>query len=183
VSKKLNNWWLLTIAGIILICLGAFALISPLNAYLMLIQYAGFTILLNGLFLVVVAYGPRGTLREKEWLITESVVDFAFGAVLLFNSFLSLLAFPFLFGSWIMGKGLLKIVAALTLRKTIGGWLIVLAMGVLFIVFGVLIMYNPLPVKSGIALFIGLFAVLLGIIYLFDSFRYRKTETSIDLMY
>ena len=50
-------------------------------------------------------------------------------------------------------------------------------------VFGVLIMYNPLKQATGITLFIGSFAVLLGIIYLLDSFRYRKTETSIDLMY
>jgi uncharacterized membrane protein HdeD (DUF308 family) len=181
--KKLNNWWLLTIAGIILIALGAFALISPLNAYLMLTQYSGITILLNGFFLVGVAYTHMGSLREKEWLITESVLDFAFGAVLLFNPILSLLAFPFLFGSWIIGKGLLKMVAALTLRKTIGGWFLVLAVGLLSIASGILIMYNPLNKATGITIFIGSFAVLLGVVYLFDSFRYRKTESSIDLMY
>jgi uncharacterized membrane protein HdeD (DUF308 family) len=181
--NKLNKWWLLTIAGIILIALGAFALISPLNAYLMLIQYSGITILLNGLFLVSVAYTNTASLREKEWLITESVLDFAFGAVLLFNSFLSMLAFPFLFGSWIMGKGLLKLVAAVTLRKMIGRWLLVFAVGVLFIVFGVLIMYNPLKEAAGVTIFIGSFAALMGLVYLFDSFRYRKTETSTDLMY
>jgi len=171
------------IAGVILIALGAFALISPLNAYLLLIQYSGITLVLNGLFLVGVAYAPTGSLREKEWLITESVLDFAFGAVLLFNSFLLLLAFPFLFGSWIMGKGLLKTVAALTLRNTIPGWFWVLVAGLLSLVFGVLIMYNPINRATGITVFIGSFGVLLGVLYLFDSLRYRKTGPAINLMY
>lgn len=182
-QKKSNNWWLLTIAGVVLVCLGAFALVSPLNAYLMLVSYAGFTLLLNGVFLVASAYTSGGTLGEKEWLITESILDFAFGAVLLFNSLLSLLAFPFLFGSWVMGKGLLKMVASLSLRKTIGAWVALLGAGVLFIVFGFLIMYNPLNYASGITWFIGAFGVVLGLIYIIDGLRFRRVGSGFGLLY
>lgn len=181
--KKSNNWWLLAIAGIVLVCLGAFAFVSPLNAYLMLVSYAGFTLLLNGVFLVATAYTTGGTLREKEWLITDSVLDFAFGTVLLFNSLLALLAFPFLFGAWVMGKGFLKMVAAVSLRKTIGAWVALLGAGALFIIFGFLIMYNPLNYAAGITLFIGAFGVVLGIIYLIDSIRYRKIGRGFGLLY
>ena len=181
--KKLNNWWILAVAGLLLIALGAFALVSPLNAYLMLVQYSGLTIALNGIFLLVTAFTNTSSLQEKEWLVTESVLDFAFGAALLFNPFFSFIAFPFLIGSWVMGTGFLKIAASLSLRKMIGGWFIVFSTGILSIVFGVLIMYNPLATATGITIFIGIFAMVLGALYVFDSFRYKKKEGATDLMY
>ncbi len=180
--KIQNSWWLVLAAGLIFILIGAFALISPLNAYLMMVQYSGITLLVNGVLLILVSFSSKGSLREKEWMVTESILDFIFGAILLFNPFLSFIAFPFLIGSWIMGKGFLQMVASFTIRSTSKGWLFVLATGVIGIVFGILIMYNPLVKASGITVFIGGFGVIIGAVYVFDAFRYRKLEDGANII-
>src|SRR5664279_3416504 len=96
--KSSNFWWLLTIAGCILIALGIFCLASPLRAYVFLTHYSRFALLLNGILLMIVSYKSSDTLREKEWLLAEAVLDILFAACLLFNPFMTFIAFAILIG-------------------------------------------------------------------------------------
>src|ERR1700712_3469608 len=88
-SNIASRWWLITVAGFILIVLGIFCLLSALNAYILFIRYAGVSLLLNGILLfAVVSYAPS-TMRERKWLLAEAVLDLTFATFLLFNPFMS----------------------------------------------------------------------------------------------
>ena len=179
--KSSNLWWLLTIAGGILITLGIFCLTSPLRAYVFLTHYSGLALLLNGILLMIVSYKSLDTLSEKEWLLTESVLDILFAACLLFNPFMTFIAFAILIGPWMIGKGILKILAAIKL-KSIRGRVFIFFAGLLSVVFGLLIIFYPLEKANGITIFLGLFALIIGTLYVFDSIRYRKLSDTLDLM-
>ena len=179
--KNLNFWWVLTIAGGILIALGIFCLTSPLRAYVFLTHYSGLALLLNGILLMIVSYKSAGSFKEKEWLLAESVLDILFAACLLFNPFMTFIAFEFLFGPWMIGKGILRIFASIKL-KLVRGRIFILFAGLLSLVFGLLVIFYPLSKASGITVFLGLFALITGTLYLFDSFRYRKLSDNLDLM-
>ena len=179
--KSSNLWWLLTIAGGILIALGIFCLTSPLRAYVFLAHYSGLALLLNGILLMIVSYKSSGGLSEKEWLLAESVLDILFAACLLFNPFMTFIAFAILFGPWMIGKGILRILAAIKL-KLIRGRIFIFFAGLLSVVFGLLIIFYPLAKANGITIFIGLFALIMGTLYVFDSIRYRKLSDTLDLM-
>src|SRR5450432_531214 len=180
-GQNFSFWWLLTIAGGILICLGFFCLVSPLNAYILLVHYSGITILLNGILLIMISYNVSYKLKEKGWLQSESVIDILFGACLLFNPFMTFIAFPFLVGPWMMAKGFLKMLAALKLKNNRGLPFIFVA-GFLSVVFGILIIHNPLNRAAGITIITGFFGLLMGILYLFDSIRYKKYAETLDLL-
>jgi uncharacterized membrane protein HdeD (DUF308 family) len=179
--KSSNYWWLLTVAGGILIALGFFSLLSSLNAYIFLVHYSGLTLLLNGILLFIVSFKSSSGLKEKEWLLAEAVLDVLFAACLLFNPFLTFVAFALLIGPWMIGKGILKTLAAFKLKQ-VRGWIFILMAGLLFIVFGLLIILYPLEKASGITVFIGSFAVIMGTIYIFDSIRFRKSAYTLDLV-
>lgn len=179
--KRSNYGWLLTLAGGILIALGIFCLISSLNAYIFLVRYSGFTLLLNGILLFIVSSKSSGALKEKEWLLAESVLDILFAACLLFNPFMTFVAFSLLIGPWMIGKGILKTLAA-TRLKQIRGWVFILMAGLLSIVFGSLIIFFPLQKASGITVFVGFFALIMGTLYIFDSIRFRKSANTLDLV-
>jgi uncharacterized membrane protein HdeD (DUF308 family) len=179
--KSSNFWWLLTIAGGILIALGIFCLASPLRAYVFLSHYSGLALLLNGILLMVVSYKSSASSREKKWLLAESVLDILFAACLLFNPFMTFIAFAILFGPWMIGKGILRMLAAISL-KLIRGRIFILFAGLLSVVFGLLIIFYPLAKANGITIFLGLFALIMGTMYVFDSIRYRKLSDTLDLM-
>jgi uncharacterized membrane protein HdeD (DUF308 family) len=179
--KSSNYWWLVTIAGGLLITLGIFSLLSPLNAYIFLVHYAGCTLLLNGIILFIVSYRSSGTGKEKGWLMAESVLDMFFAACLLFNPFMTFIAFALLIGPWMIGKGILKILAAFKLKQ-VRGWIFILFAGLLSIVFGILIIFYPLQKASGITVFIGFFALIMGTLYVFDSIRFKKSAYTLDLV-
>ena len=179
--KKSNYWWLLTIAGGILISVGIFCLLSSLNAYIFLVHNSGFMLLLNGIFIMVVSYKSSSALNEKEWLLAESVLDLLFATCLLFNPFMTFVAFSLLIGPWMIGKGILKALAA-TRLKQIRGRIFILMAGILSIVFGLLIIFYPLKKASGITVFVGFFALIMGSLYVFDSIRFKKSAYTLDLV-
>lgn len=179
--KSSNYWWLLTAAGGILFSVGVFSLLSSLNAYIFLVHYSGLTILLNGILLFIVSYKSSSGLKEKEWLLAEVVLDVLFAACLLFNPFMTFVAFALLIGPWMIGKGILKMLASFKLKQ-IRGWIFILMAGLLSIVFGFLIIFYPLKKASGITVFIGSFALIMGTLYIFDSIRFRKSAFTLDLV-
>lgn len=179
--KSSNYWWLLTIAGGMLIALGIFCLLSSLNAFIFLVHYSGLTLLLNGIFLFVVSVKSSSALKEKEWLLAESILDILFAACLLFNPFMTFIAFALLIGPWMIGKGILKTLAAIKLKQ-IRGWIFILLAGMISIVFGLLIILYPLKKANGITIFIGSFALIMGVLYLFDSIRFKKSAYTLDLV-
>ena len=82
-----------------------------------------------------------------------------------------------------VGKGTLKMIASMTLARLIVGWIYAFMAGILSIVFGLLVIYNPLGRSDGITLFIGAFGWVMGLLYIFDSLRFRKMEDSLDMMF
>ncbi|HEY2348101.1 MAG TPA: DUF308 domain-containing protein [Puia sp.] len=179
--KSSNFWWFLTIAGGIFILFGIFCLLSPLRAYVLLTRYSGLTLLLNGILLIIVAYRSNAALREKKWLLAESVLDILFAACLLFNPFMTFLAFALLIGPWMIGVGILKTLAACML-KHIRGRIFIFFAGLVSIVFGLLIIFYPLTKARGITVFLGFFTLIIGTLYVFDSIRYRKLPDTLDLV-
>ena len=179
-AKITTRWWLITVAGILLIGLGIFCLLSALNAYILFIRYAGIALLLNGIMLFAVAWYAPSTLKEKKWLLAEAVLDFIFAMFLLFNPFMSFITFPLLIGPWMIGKGIIKGAAAFTVK--IPGVPYVFIAGTLSVVFGLLIMYHPLDREDAITIFLGLFGIVMGTLYIFDSIRFRNHSATLDLL-
>lgn len=170
------------IAGMIFLGIGIFAFINPLSSYIKLVKFTGIGLLLNGVSLVAISFTCKSSFQEKKWLQAESILDFTFGILLIFNPLLSFIVFPYLIGPWILCMGILKIVASLTLKKIIRGWMFILVVGILSVIFGVLIIYNPFAKANGITTLLGIFGLIMGILYVFDSFRFRKSEDTLNMM-
>ena len=131
----------------------------------MLVRYAGVGLLINGIFRAVISFTNTRYSRENSWLRAESLVDFLFGIILLLNPLFSFIVFPLLIGPWILCEGILKIAASLTLKKTIRKWTFILTVGIISVVFGIVIIYDPFSRVDGIINLIGAFGVMMGTRY------------------
>ena len=142
--KKWKASGLLMIAGAVFILSGILCLINPLIGYVYLVKYSGLALLLNGFVLQVASSAAHLSFAsEKRSLRIESIIDFIFGILLLFNPFMTFILYPLLIGYWILLVGILKVVVALWVRHKLRGWLFVLAVGLLSILFAIGIIYSP----------------------------------------
>ncbi len=181
-TKNFATWGLLFIAGFIFFSVGILAFIDPLSSYVKLTKFAGIGLLVNGgLLLAMIIVRPMRP-RERNWLQAESILHLFFGILFLLNPLLAFIALPYFIGSWLFLVGLLKIMAAISVRSTMRGWLYVVLIGLVFTVFGFLMLFSPFAHATGITLLIGGFGVLMGGLYMIDSFRYRHMEETMDMM-
>jgi uncharacterized membrane protein HdeD (DUF308 family) len=181
--KKIQTWWLLLMAGSILISIGIFSFIDPLSAYSKLVRYSGYILLLNGFLLSAASFFHTACEREKRWIFIESVVDYSFAIILLFNPIFTFIAYPFIIGYWILCLGTIKILASFTLIHRIQGWIFILLTGVVAVVFGWLIVNMPLERADNITTLIGFFGLTMGSLALFDAYRFRKMHETLDLLF
>jgi uncharacterized membrane protein HdeD (DUF308 family) len=182
--KKNRTTLLLTLAGITFISIGIFCMVDPLNAYVNLVRFSGIVLLINGLVLQWASSYVHVTFkREKQSMRIESIVDFAFGIILIFNPFLTFIVYPLLFGSCIFLVGIIKIVVALLAKKSNSGWSFILIIGILSCISAIVIIYMPLHQASDITKIIGVFCVLMGLILIFDSIRFRRLNKFENLLF
>src|SRR5580692_8704967 len=134
-TKSFASWGLLFIAGCIFLGVGILAFIDPLSGYVKLTKFAGVGLLLNGGLLTAMIIIRPMRPRERNWLQAESILHLFFGILFLINPLLAFIALPYFIGSWLFLVGLLKTLAAFTLRPFIRGWLLILLAGALSFLF------------------------------------------------
>ncbi|HVU96338.1 MAG TPA: DUF308 domain-containing protein [Puia sp.] len=181
-AKNFATWGLIFIAGVVFLSVGVLAFINPMSSYVKLTKFAGIGLLVNGgLLLAMIIIRPMRP-QERNWLQAESILHLFFGILFLLNPLLAFIALPYFMGSWLFSVGLLKMLAALFLRKRLGRWGFILFVGFIFFVFGALLLFSPFARATSITLIIGCFGIVMGSLYMVDSFRYRKLEDTLDMM-
>ena len=182
-----KTWWLLCAAGILFIAIGTYCFLSPTNAYIKLVKYAGIALLINGFLLVATTFihtsSETSWKKERKWMHAESIIEFFFGILLIFNPIFSFIVFPFLIGHGILCVGLLKFAASLALKKDIRGWHFIMITGILLSLFGLLIVYYPFARVNDVTLLIGFFSVLTGVLTLFDAYRLRNRRDTLNMLF
>jgi len=181
-AKYVATWGLVFIAGIIFLSVGILAFFDPLSSYVKLAKFAGVGLLLNGgLLLTVIIVRPMRA-RERNWLQAESILHLFFGILFLLNPLLSFIALPFFIGCWLFLAGVIKMLCAISLRLRRKGWVFVLFIGLIFAVFGFLLLFSPFARANSITVLIGSFGGVMGTLYIIDSIRFRKIEDTLDMM-
>ena len=182
-AKNIATWGLLFIAGFVFFSVGVLAFINPMSSYVKLTKFSGIGLLLNGgLLLAMVILRPVPS-RESKWLQVESAFHLFFGLLFVFNPLLAFIALPYFIGSWMLMVGILKILAAIALRKLILGRGFIMAAGLLSTLFGCLLLFSPFARASSVTMLLGAFGLTMGSLYIIDALRYRRRPDNVDVMF
>jgi uncharacterized membrane protein HdeD (DUF308 family) len=169
-----RRWWLLLIRGICAIALGIAAAFWPdITLLALVILFCAFAIT-DGVASLVL--GIRGEPDGTVWwtMIVLGVLAIAAGVIAFFWPGITLLALLAIIAASAIVRGVLEIAAAVALRKEIQGeWLLALS-GVLSIIFGALIIYQPVAGLLAIAILIGAYMFAVGILAVVLSLRLRR---------
>jgi uncharacterized membrane protein HdeD (DUF308 family) len=170
----IRNWWLVALRGVVALIFGVLTIFRPGVTLAALILLFGAYAIVNGIFTVVVAIAHhRG---EPHWvsLLVSGVLSVALGIVAFVMPRLTALSLLYIIAAWAIVTGVSEVATAIRLRRMITGeWLLVIA-GVLSVLFGVFLVLFPGAGALAVTLWIGTYAVMLGILLIALAFRLRS---------
>ena len=169
-----RNWWSLVIRGLVAIALGIVTFAWPAITVAALVLVFGAYALVDGVVSIVGAW--KAARAHERWvaLIFEGIAGIITAAVTAIFPGLTALALVYLIAAWALVTGVLEIVAAVRLRQYVAHeWLLALS-GVASLIFGFLAILLPLAGAVAIALGIGIYALVFGVLLIGLGFRLRS---------
>ncbi len=168
-----KNWWSLLIRGLTAIGLGAFAMVArDIHLSQLALAFFGYA-LIDGL--VGFAGAVNAAENHQRWgsLLSEALVSIAAALVIVGFRSITYQKLIYSIAAWALLTGIFETVSALRLRRHIQGeWLMALS-AFASLLLGIVMIALPLASPAGIALWVGLYAVLFGVLLIGLGFRMR----------
>ncbi|WP_197408021.1 HdeD family acid-resistance protein [Lampropedia cohaerens] len=177
-SKALaHGWWLLLLRGIAALLFGVLTLAQPgASATVLLLLFAIYA-MADGVIGIWSAVVNRRANTRWWSLVLWGIASILAGLVALFAPSL-VLAFAIAYiAFWAIATGVLQIAAAIRLRKEIAGEWLLIAAGALSVLFGLLLIVNPLAGLISIMGLIAFYAVVFGTLLTVLAFRVRRLRS------
>jgi len=165
-----DSWWAVGLRGILGILFGLICLLTPgIALEVFVILFAAY-MLVDGVF--AIASGIKAARNGERWglLVLEGVVDLAAGVVAVLWPAITMVALVWLVALWAIISGGLVLAAAFTLNLDHGRWWLALG-GIASLIFGVLLIVEPLIGAVVLTLWIGAYALVFGIFLLILAFQ------------
>lgn len=161
-----NNNILKLIIGAILSIAGFYIWFHPLDTLILVSLYLGILfILVGGVYIIEF-------LREREIkYITYGGINLVIGAVLVSHGAFVATTLAIILGLWIMFSSLVQLLAAFRFKQmNISFWIYPLISGILGLIFSIIILSNPSAGVLTIAIIIGTYMIMYGLIEISEFF-------------
>ena len=170
-------WWLVLLRAIAAILLRILLFAYP-GALLMVIMInIGVYWLIDGIFTVIASLRGRKNLEHWGWAIFTGIISILAGLAVLSQPVLSALLtttfFAYLVGFLAIVSGISSLVSGFRLHKASGEWSMIIG-GLMSLLFGLLLVFNPLFSSFVLLSMAGIFALIGGIILLLFAIRMRS---------
>ena len=169
-----RNWWVFVLRGVCGVIFGILALVFPGVTLTVLIIFFGAYAFVDGILSIVAGF--RAAAHHERWwpLILEGVCGVIVGIIAFISPVAAAIGILYLVCGWAIVTGILEISAAIRLRKEIQGeWLLILS-GVLSVLLGFLLAFQPLIGLVALAWWVGAYALIFGGVLIALGFRLKR---------
>ncbi|MCQ4636353.1 DUF308 domain-containing protein [Anaerovorax odorimutans] len=154
------------ISGVLLVLTGVFCFANPGETFLSLAFVLGLIMVINSIIQgIAYCWGRSGQNDNNGWILTEAIITFILGILVLSNQIAADVAIPMVFGMWVMFSGVLRVVTATMIdranKKLNFAWTLIT--GVLCVLGGIYAFLDPIIAGLAIAVLLGILFVLQGI--------------------
>ncbi|MBV8932023.1 MAG: HdeD family acid-resistance protein [Kutzneria sp.] len=166
-------WPLLLTRGAVAVVFGLIALLWPAVTVLALALIFGVYSLIDGIGGVI--HAARSGDRGHRWFsLIGGALGIAAGVVALVWPAITVLVLATLVGAWAVVTGVAEIAAAIRLRHQIRGEVFLIIAGAVSAVAGILILFQPIAGAFGIAIVVGSYAIVYGLVLAVLAIRLRS---------
>src|SRR5262249_54331370 len=158
-----RHWWLLLLRGICAILFGVLTFVWPGITLLTLVLLYGAFALVDGVLALAEAV-MGGAPAPRWWLALVGLLGIAVGILTFAWPGITALVLLLFIAGWAIATGILQIVGAIRLRKEIDNEWLLIASGVLSVIFGLILVAQPGTGALALLYVIGIYAILYGIL-------------------
>jgi uncharacterized membrane protein HdeD (DUF308 family) len=165
-----ESWWTVGLRGILGIVFGLICLLTPGIAVGAFVLLFSAYMLVDGVFTILA--GIRAARNGERWglLLLQGIVDIAAGIVAFLWPAITLVVLVWIIAIWAVISGALMLGAAFTLNHDHGRWWLALG-GIASLIFGALLIIEPLVGAVVLTMWIGAYAIVFGVILLVLAFK------------
>lgn len=166
-------WWLILLRGIAALAFGVLTLVQPGVSAAVLLLFFAIYAMVDGVAGVWTAISSRKSNARWKALLLWGVVSILAGALALVAPELVMVFTAGYLAFWAIVTGVLQIFIAIRLRQEMSGeWMLIVA-GLLSVLFGILLVLQPIVGLLSVLWLVGLYAVLFGALLVTLAFRVR----------
>jgi len=164
-----RNWGAIALRGVIAVLLGVIAIVWPGPTVAVLVILLGAFALVEGVTNIVA--GVRG---RQGWALAEGIISVVVGIVIVVWPGITALALLYLVAAWAILTGILRIVAAIQLRRVIRNEWLLIGSGLASIIFGVIAAVFPGAGILALIWLLGAWLIVLGVILIAFALSMRQ---------
>lgn len=171
-DSRLFPWWLLLVWGILTLLIGVAFLVTPVLSVELVITFMGAYWLVGGIFAIASLAVDK---TNMGWKIFLAVINIIAGIVILLHplyaAFFALAFFTIFIGFWACFVGGAHLYHAFTEKDAGNG-----VLGIFSLIFGILLLINPLTAIILLPFVAGAFAIVMGLCSIYVSFTAKKCQ-------
>ncbi|MBO9665014.1 DUF308 domain-containing protein [Dokdonella sp.] len=173
VAGLARNWWVIVVYGVIAILFGLYSMVWPGASVIALTWAFGIMALAEGVISAFALF-DRNVSISRGWLVLYALVSIGFGLLAIVQPLVVAGALLLLLAAWLIVSGIYRIVFAIRVRKLISDeWLLILS-GAIAVLLGCLFAAYPVAGLLTLALWIGVGALIYGVLQVMAGLRLRK---------
>lgn len=173
-------WWLVMLRGVALAGMGICAISQPAETFMIVVYIVAIFAIVDGLFLLI--GGAMGlTEKGKHWpILLRGALGVLIGGFVLSHwvgaSILAAYLLVYFVGFQALGAGVFEIITGVKMRKTLrGGWWLI-SSGVVLILIGGILIFQPQISAQAVILALGVLAILGGVLLILLSSKLRQLQ-------
>ncbi|HAB27138.1 MAG: hypothetical protein CMP05_05905 [Xanthomarina sp.] len=171
IKEAIKHWYIPVLVGLFFVIVSVIVFISPAGSLLTLSILFALSFLFGGLSEIIFSISNMHQLENWGWSLAFGIITFIVGTSLLIHPALSISVLAFYIGFIILFRSVAAISFALDIKKYGSkNWGVLLALGILGIVFSFILIWNPIFAGMSVVvlvalsfLFTGLFSIYLGL--------------------
>ena len=176
-----NNWGLLLVSGLIALFYGILAIFATQGLILTIVTYLGALILIASLVMIYGVYTNYKNQQFNTYDFIQGLVMFILGVMLTFFSQNTLQFFVIIIGLWAILMGIIQLYMAFKLPKEYNGKTTFIVNGLVTLIFGAALMFNPFEMAGYMVVLTGVLALLIGVILLFLAFKLKNFKVTVEV--
>lgn len=172
-----RNWWVLIVRGLLAIAFGVVAFSRPGMTLAALVLFFGAYAFADGIIAIVLAIGGWERRNDRWLLLLEGIVGLVIGFITFRAPGVTALSLLLYIAAWSLAIGVLRIAAAIRLRREIDGEFWLALSGIASILFAIILLWNPVAGALAFLWVIASYAILFGLFEIFLGFKVHSMRT------